>query len=95
MRIQLSAVGIALAAILLLVPTGAVAQAIGGTVTDATGGVVPGVTVEARSPVLIEQVRTGVTDGAGKYLITALLSGDYTVTFSLVGFSTVVHANAD
>ena len=89
-RILYSVVGFALTAILFVIPVGAAAQAIGGTVTDATGGVVPGVTIEARSPVLIEQVRTAVTDGAGEYLITALLSGDYTVTFGLVGFSTVV-----
>ena len=74
----------------LLTPAGASAQAIGGTVTDETGGVLPGVTVEARSPALIEQVRTAVTDGAGQYLITGLVSGDYSVTFGLVGFSTTV-----
>ncbi len=66
------------------------AQGIGGTVTDATGAVLPGIAVEARSPVLIEQVRTAVTDGAGEYLITELLSGVYSVTFRLAGFSLVV-----
>ena len=75
---------------LLLAPTLAHAQAIGGTVTDTTGGVLPGVTVEARSPALIEQVRTAVTDGNGQYLIVALEPGDYTVTFTLPGFSTLV-----
>ena len=74
----------------LLVPFVAGAQSIGGTVTDGTGGVLPGVTVEARSPVLIEQVRTVVTDGAGQYRVVALESGVYSVTFSLSGFSTVV-----
>ena len=77
-------------ALLLLVPAGAYAQAIGGTVTDSTGAVLPGVTVEARSPALIEQVRTAVTDGSGQYLIVALETGEYAVTFTLPGFSTVV-----
>ena len=74
----------------LLAPTLARAQAIGGTVSDSTGGVLPGVTVEARSPALIEQVRTAVTDGNGQYLIVALETGNYTVTFTLPGFSTLV-----
>ena len=85
--------GIASAAVLLgllLLPAAASAQAIGGTVSDETGGVLPGVTVEVRSPALIEQVRSAVTDGAGQYLITGLVSGEYTVTFGLAGFSTVL-----
>ncbi len=65
----------ALTTLVLLTPAWAMAQAIGGTVTDTTGAVLPGATVEVRSPVLIEQVRTAVTDGAGEYLITGLLSG--------------------
>ena len=80
----------ALCALLLLGPGLASAQQIGGTVTDATGGVLPGVTVEARSPALIEQVRTAVTDGSGQYLIVALETGEYAVTYSLPGFGTVV-----
>ena len=75
---------------LLLVPNLAWAQAIGGTVTDGTGGVLPGVTVEVRSSVLIEQVRSSVTDGSGQYLIVALEPGVYSVTFRLSGFSTLV-----
>ncbi len=75
---------------LLLLPALASAQAIGGTVTDATRAVLPGVTVEARSPALIEQVRTAVTDGAGQYKIVALETGAYSVTFKLPGFNTVV-----
>ena len=59
-------------ACLLLLPGLASAQAIGGTVTDTTGGVLPGVTVEARSPALIEQVRTAITDGGGQFQIVAL-----------------------
>ena len=67
-------------------PTGAIA----GAVTDATGGVLPGVTVEARSPAMIEQARTAVTDGQGRYDIRALRPGIYSVTFTLQGFSTVI-----
>ena len=75
---------------LLSVATTTSAQEIGGTVADDTGAVLPGVTVEARSPALIEQVRTVVTDRAGQYLIVALESGEYTVTFTLPGFRTVI-----
>ena len=68
----------------------ALAQAsIAGVVRDVSGAVLPGVTVEAASPVLIEKVRTVVTDGAGQYRIEPLRPGTYTVTFSLPGFSTV------
>ena len=88
----LAAAGVAC---LLLAPTLARAQAIGGTVTDTTGGVLPGVTVEARSPALIEQVRTAVTDGNGQYLIVALETGTYSVTFTLPGFSTLVREGVD
>ena len=66
------------------------AQQIGGTVSDTTGGVLPGVTVEARSPDIIEQVRTTVTDGSGQYLIVALEPGTYSVTYTLPGFTTLV-----
>ena len=80
-------------ACVLLVPALARAQAIGGSVTDATGGVLPGVTVEVRSPALIEQVRTGITDGNGQYLVVELEPGVYSVTFTLPGFSTLVREN--
>ena len=79
----------------LLAPSLASAQAIGGTVSDTTGGVLPGVTVEARSPALIEQVRTSVTDGNGQYLIVALETGSYTVTFTLPGFSTLIREGVE
>ena len=66
------------------------AQQIGGTVSDTTGGVLPGVTVEVRSPDIIEQVRTAVTDGSGQYLIVALEPGTYSGTYTLPGFTTLV-----
>jgi hypothetical protein len=73
----------------LLVPTAVYAQAsIVGTVKDASGAVLPGVTVEASSPALIEKTRTVVTGGTGQYSIENLRPGTYTVTFTLTGFST-------
>lgn len=60
-----------------------------GVVKDASGAVLPGVTVEAASPALIEKSRTAVTDGMGQYRIESLRPGAYTVTFSLEGFSAV------
>jgi hypothetical protein len=80
------------AATLLCMPGRAVAQTgsgIAGLVKDTTGAVLPGVTVEASSPVLIEKVRTVVTDGQGQYKIIDLVPGVYTVTFALAGFNTV------
>jgi Carboxypeptidase regulatory-like domain len=62
---------------------------ISGLVQDSSGAVLPGVTVEAASAVLIEQSRTVVTDGAGRYSVENLRPGTYTVTFTLPGFKTV------
>jgi hypothetical protein len=75
----------------VLFPVLALAQetAIAGVVRDASGGVMPGVTVEASSPALIEKSRTAVTDGSGQYRIIALVPGVYTVTFTLEGFNKV------
>src|SRR5438046_502205 len=74
----------------LALPTVVLAQsAIAGTVKDATGAVLPGVTVEASSPALIEKVRSVVTDSTGEYKIVELPPGVYAVTFSLPGFSTL------
>src|SRR5215475_6400791 len=67
----------------------AFAQAIAGVVRDASGGVMPGVTVEASSPALIEKTRSVVTDGDGQYKIINLVPGTYSVTFTLAGFNTV------
>ena len=80
-------------AALVLAPSLALAQGeagIAGSVQDETGGILPGVTVEARSPALIEQVRTAFTDASGNYRIINLPSGAYSVTFALPGFSTVL-----
>ena len=74
----------------LLLPAAVFAQAaITGVVRDTSGGVLPGVTVEAASPVLIEKVRSVVSDDTGQYRIVDLRPGTYSVTFSLAGFSTV------
>ena len=78
--------------VLIVMPTVTSAQtgaALTGVVTDTTGAVLPGVTVEARSPALIEQVRSAVTDETGRYRIVDLRPGTYSVTFSLPGFATV------
>src|SRR5262245_61209379 len=73
----------------LLVCSMASAQsgAIGGVVKDSSGGVMPGVTVEASSPALIEKVRNVTTDAAGQYKIVNLPVGVYKVTFTLEGFA--------
>ena len=79
--------------VLVLTPLPSLAQSngsIAGLVTDSTGGVLPGVTVEATSPALIEGVRTGVTNSNGRYAIVELRPGSYAVTFTLAGFSTLV-----
>ena len=74
----------------VLLPSLAFAQGtLTGTVRDESGGVLPGVTVEASSPALIEKVRTAVTDGAGQYRITGLNPGTYSLTFTLSGFNIV------
>src|SRR5688572_9594533 len=85
------------AAFLLLLPALAAAQssAIAGEVKDTSGAVLPGVTVEVTSPALIEKVRTAVTDDAGRYSIVQLVSGVYTITFTLPGFSTVRRENIE
>jgi hypothetical protein len=74
----------------ILVPAAAYGQAsITGVVKDSSGSVLPGVTVEASSPALIEKVRSAVTDGTGQYRIVDLRPGTYTLTFALPGFSNV------
>jgi hypothetical protein len=74
---------------------GGTQAAIAGVARDSTGSVLPGVTVEASSPALIEKVRTAITDEQGQYRISDLRPGVYAVTFSLVGFTTVRRENLE
>ena len=79
-----------LLAVVTLLPATVFAQAsIAGATKDASGAVLPGVTVEASSPVLIEKVRTTVSDDRGLYRIVNLPPGTYVVTFTLQGFNVV------
>ena len=68
---------------------GATQASISGLVADASGAVLPGVTVEVSGPALIEKVRSTVTDGSGQYRIVELRPGTYAVTFTLAGFNVV------
>src|SRR5437870_4191686 len=77
---------------LMMFPAASSAQQAGGIagqVKDTSGAVLPGVTVEASSPVLIEKVRAAITDSDGRYNIVDLRPGTYAVTFSLAGFKTL------
>ena len=81
---------------LFLMPASAFAQAsLTGTVRDTSGGVLPGVTVEAASPALIEKVKTAVTDDSGQFRIIDLRPGSYTLTATLPGFITVRRENIE
>jgi hypothetical protein len=83
-------------AVLGLSPKAGFAQStIAGVVRDSSGAVLPGVTVEAASPALIEKVRSVVTDGEGAYRIVDLRPGSYSVTFSLTGFTSVKREGID
>jgi hypothetical protein len=88
MRVSTRSSALILAGVLLL-PALAMAQgSITGSVRDGTGAVLPGVTVEASSPALIEKVRSVISDGSGQYRIVDLRPGTYSVTFTLPGFNT-------
>ena len=79
--------------LLLAVAAPAAAQTTGsivGRVTDEGGGVLPGATVEAKSPAL-QGSRTAVTDSTGAYRLELLPPGEYTVSFTLQGFATESH----
>ena len=90
MREKIGYVIAAFVLVLFAAPAPARAQsAIAGLVKDATGGVLPGVVVEASSPALIERTRTAITDGSGQYKIVDLRPGVYSVTFTLSGFTTL------
>ncbi|HET9830049.1 MAG TPA: carboxypeptidase regulatory-like domain-containing protein [Vicinamibacterales bacterium] len=79
-----------LLAVVVILPRAVWAQVtLAGTVKDASGAVLPGVTVEASSPALIEKTRTATTDSTGLYRIESLQPGTYSVTFTLAGFSTL------
>ncbi len=87
---------ILLVSFLLLLPAAASAQSsITGVVRDTSGAVLPGVTVEASGPALIEGSRTAVTDNQGAYRIVDLRPGVYTVSFTLSGFSTLKREGLD
>jgi hypothetical protein len=81
---------------LVLLPVAASAQStITGSVKDSSGAVLPGVTVEASSPALIEKVRTVVSDAQGRYAIVDLRPGTYRVIFTLTGFMTFAQEAID
>src|SRR5947208_1405551 len=83
-------------ALMILPASAAFAQAtLAGVVKDASGAVLPGVSVEASSSALIEKSRTAVTDGTGQYRLTELPPGSYSLTFTLAGFSTVKREAVD
>ena len=81
---------VALACVILFPLAASAQSSFAGLVRDESGGVLPGVTVEAASPVLIEKVRTGITDDQGRFRIVDLRPGTYTMTFTMAGFATVV-----
>jgi len=86
---RLGAIGIVVVALLWAAPADAQqTSGIAGVVKDTSGAVLPGVTVEASSPALIEKSRTVTADGEGRFNIVDLQPGTYTVTFTLVGFTT-------
>src|SRR6202040_1760267 len=81
---------------LVLLPASAYAQAaLAGVVKDPSGAVLPGTTIEASSPALIEKTRTAISDGTGQYKITELPPGTYALTFTLAGFSAVKREGVD
>ena len=89
MRVGSFALKLLVALCCVLLPTLASAQSsIAGVVRDDTGAVLPGVTVEASSPALIEKTRSVVSDDSGQFKIVDLRPGVYAVAFTLQGFST-------
>src|SRR5688572_26163793 len=90
---RVATLGLFALVIMILSAPGLYAQgqtgSIAGIVRDTSGAVLPGVTVEAASPALIEKTRTVVSDGQGRYAIVDLRPGTYSVAFTLPGFATV------
>ena len=87
---MLLAAALAVAGSTLLPSVAAAQSVVTGIVRDTSGAVMPGVTVEAASPALIEGVRTAVTDSNGAYRIVDLRPGIYTLKYELTGFNTQV-----
>src|SRR5262245_51150944 len=87
-RVTFARLGIGVAAMLLLATLGDAQSTIAGVARHTSVAVLPGVTVEATSPSLIERTRTAFTDGDGRYAIVDLRQGTYSVTFTLTGFAT-------
>src|SRR5688572_28397722 len=85
---MIAAAALVLGELIVSAPSASEQSAIEGVRKDSTGGVLPGVTVEASSEVLIEKVRATTTDGEGQYRIIDLRPGVYVVTFTLPGFNT-------
>src|SRR5262245_597783 len=92
LRVSTGKLGVAalISMLLLAAPVSVQDAGIAGVVKDSSGGVLPGTTVTARSPVLMQKERSVVPDNEGRYVITQLRPGVYTVTFTLPGLSTVV-----
>jgi hypothetical protein len=88
-KVVAQALFIALASLVVLPAAARAQSSIAGTVKDTTGAVLPGVTVEASSPALIEKTRAVVSDTQGNYKIVDLSPGTYTLTFALAAFQTV------
>src|SRR3989442_1916871 len=87
---------VAAAVLCVLCPSTASAQsAITGLIKDSSGGVLPGVTVEATSPALIEKARSVTSDSQGRYTIVDLRPGVYKVTFTMPGFSSFAQDGID
>ena len=88
--------GLVVVSSLLFAPSVVSAQSqFTGQVRDESGAILPGVTVEAASPVLIEKAKTAVTDDQGRYTIVDLRPGIYKITFTLTGFSTILREGVE
>jgi Carboxypeptidase regulatory-like domain len=90
MRRTVCCAAVLFAAVFLVARDSAAQNSIAGVVKDTSGAMMPGVTIEASSPALIEKTRAAVSDGTGNYRIVDLPPGMYQVTFTLAGFRTVV-----